>query len=91
MSKKPVVVTTEFRGVFFGIVEDDAKAPGQITLSGARNCRYWSADVDGFVGLATKGPTPQCTIGPAVPEMTLYKITCVMPCTEEAAKAWEAA
>lgn len=86
---KAVLVTTEFRGVFFGHIKDDAKAPAEITLTGVRNCRYWTAAVDGFLGLAATGPTKQCTIGPRVPEMTLYKITSVTPCTDDAVKAWE--
>jgi hypothetical protein len=61
---KPVLVTTEFRGVFFGFVDGGAdKLPGEITLKNARNCIYWSADCGGFLGLAAKGPTEQCKIG----------------------------
>ena len=88
---KAVLVTTEFRGVFFGHVKDDSKAPGEVTLAGARNCIYWSASCGGFLGLASKGPDRGCRIGAQVPEVTLYKITSVTPCTDDAVKAWEAA
>ncbi len=30
---KPVLVTTEFRGVFFGRVKDESKLPAEITLT----------------------------------------------------------
>lgn len=88
MNKKAVLVTTEFRGVFFGYVKDDKKLPAQITLTHARNCIYWSSDVGGFLGLASKGPTPSCKIGTIVPEVTLWKITSVTPVSDEAEKKW---
>lgn len=52
---RPVVVTTEYRGVFFGYAEDTSG--DIITLSNARNCIYWSAATGGFMGLAATGPT----------------------------------
>lgn len=87
MKKQAVVVTTEHRGVFFGYLESK---PGNVAvLSSARNCLYWSADVRGFMGLAATGPTSGCKIGPAVPEITLNKVTSVLVCTPAAKKAWE--
>lgn len=88
---KAVLVTTEFRGVFFGYVKNDKKLPAQITLTGARNCIYWSADVGGFMGLASKGPMSGCKIGTRVPEITIYKVTSVTPVEDSAAGAWEKA
>lgn len=88
MKEKAVLVTTEFRGVFFGYVKDDKKLPEQVTLTKVRNCIYWSADVGGFLGLASNGPTSSCKIGAEVPEVTLWKVTSVTPVTEEAAKKW---
>lgn len=87
---KKVLVTTEFRGVFFGEVKNDKKLPAEITLKNARNCIYWSSSVGGFLGLAAKGPDSQCKIGTKVDEVTLWKITSVTPVSEEAAKKWEA-
>lgn len=88
---KPCLVTTEFRGVFFGYVKDDKKAPGQITLTGARNCIYWHSSVGGFMGLAANGPNAQCKIGARVNELTVYKITSITPVEPAAEKAWESA
>jgi hypothetical protein len=90
-SKKPVLITTEFRGVFFGYLTNDKKAPAEVTLKNAKNCVYWSSDCGGFLGLAANGPTQGCKIGKTVPEIKLYKITSVTPVSKEAAKKWDAA
>lgn len=86
---KPVMITTEFRGVFFGYVKDDKKAPAEITLTGVKNCIFWSSDCGGFLGLAANGPTKSCRIGARVPELKLYKITSITPVDEAAAKVWD--
>lgn len=88
---KAVLVTTEFRGVFFGYVKDDKKCPDEITITAAKNCIYWSKDCGGFLGLASTGPTNDCKIGKRVTELKLYKITSVTPVEDAAVKAWEAA
>ena len=83
------MVTTEFRGVFFGYMDEMPK-DGSITIKQAQNCVYWSSDVHGFMGLASTGPTKSCKIGPAVPSITLNKITAVIEVTPEAAEKWQA-
>lgn len=87
--KKAVVVTTKHRGVFFGYVADDSKAPAQITLTGVRNCVYWPATVRGFLGLSVSGPLQGSRVGPSAPEMVVYDLTGIVSCTPEAVKAWE--
>jgi hypothetical protein len=89
MEQNPVLVTTEFRGVFFGFVKDNSKLPNEITLTNARNCLYWASSVGGFMGLASKGPDSNCNIGSKVKEITLYKITSVTPVEEGAAEKWQ--
>ena len=88
---KPVLVTTNYRGVFFGFMDDGGKLPKEVTLKNVRNCIYWSSDCGGFLGLAANGPNKECRIGTKVPELTLYDITSVSPVTDKAAKAWEKA
>ena len=84
--ERPVVVTTQHRGVFFGYA---AETDGEtIKLRAARNCLYWSPDVKGFMGLAASGPSLSCRIGPAV-DISLRDITSVIECTVAATKAWE--
>lgn len=89
MNKKPVVVTTEHRGVFFGYVEDDSKVPAEIVLGGARMCVYWSAETKGVLGLCATGPQKGCKVTHAIPKTTLYKVTGVFECTPEATEKWE--
>ena len=87
---KPVLITTEHRGVFFGnLVGKYTKS--EVTLKNARNCIYWSRDCGGFLGLAANGPTKECRIGTMVPEITLYDLTSCTPVTDKAAEAWEKA
>ena len=87
MENKPIVVTTEHKGVFFGYgTPTDEKT---ITITDARMCVYWDASVHGVVGLAGNGPSKNCKITPKVPSMTLQDVTCIMDCSEAAAKAWE--
>ena len=94
---KPVVVTTDHRGVFFGYVSaevlQDAQAvmPETLTLRDARMCVYWTSDVRGVLGLAATGPNKRCRISPAVPSLTLSGLTAILDVAEEAAKNWEAA
>lgn len=90
-TKKPVLVTTEFRGVFYGYVKKDSKLPNEITITKARNCIYWAAKIGGFAGLASNGPNNECRIGAPVDEITIYKITAVVPVTKDAAKNWDEA
>lgn len=86
---KAVLITTEFRGIFFGYVKNDKNLPAEITLTKAKNCIYWSSDCKGFLGLASTGPTSGCRIGARINEITLYKITSVTRVEEKAVDAWE--
>ena len=85
----PVLVTTAHRGVFFGYAEPDKiSSKESITLQRVRCCIYWAADVGGFLGLASKGPSVGCKIGTEATEVLLHDITSVTRCTEQAAAAW---
>lgn len=86
---KAVLVTTEFRGVFFGFIKNDKKLPEEITLTNAKNCIYWSSETKGFLGLAATGPKNGCRIGAEIKEITLYKITSVTPVDEKAVEVWK--
>ncbi len=86
--RRAVLVTTAHRGVFFGYAD---KTNGEtIALKKARLCVYWSADVKGFMGLASSGPSAACRIGPPA-DITLRSITAVAEVTPAAVSAWEAA
>lgn len=87
-NERAVLVTTEFRGVFFGYATDTTG--DVIELKRARNCLYWSEVEKGFLGLASVGPSNGCRIGPPT-DVALRKITCVAEVTPSAAAAWEKA
>jgi len=82
---RAVVVTTAHRGVFFGYATETHGE--QIALTKSRLCVYWSADLKGFMGLASHGPSKNCKIGPAA-DITLRSITAVLEVTPEAEAKW---
>ena len=87
-TKRAVLVTTEFRGVFFGYATDTSG--DTISLTGARNCIYWPSENGGFLGLASKGPVKGARIGERA-DIELRKITAVAEVTPDAVATWEAA
>jgi hypothetical protein len=89
MTSRPVLVTTEFRGVFFGLAEETSG--DTITLTNARNCIYWPRENGGFGGLASEGPAKGARIGAVVEKLELRKITSVAEVSDVARAKWEAA
>lgn len=83
----PLLVTTEHKGVFFGYGTPTDETT--IRLTNARMCVYWSTDVKGVVGLAAKGPTRTCKVGPAAPAITLQAVTAIMEVSPEAEAKWK--
>ena len=86
--ERAVLVTTAHKGVFFGYATETGGET--IKLRAARLCVYWSADLRGFMGLASQGPNSNCRIGPAA-DIELRDITSVSEVTAEAAERWEKA
>lgn len=82
-----VLVTTSYRGVFFGYATDTEGE--RIKLRAGRNCVYWPASQKGFLGLAKDGPQPGARIGPPA-NIELRGITSVTEVTPEAVAKWEA-
>lgn len=85
----PLVVTTE-RGVFFGYGTPDLNAQ-HVRLTSARMVVYWSADCQSVVGLAAKGPSAGCKIGPKAPAIIVRNVTAVIECNSAAAAKFEEA
>lgn len=83
---RPVVVMTEYKGVFFGFA--DETSGDVIHLKQARNCVSWSSSIKGVFDLAATGPDKACRIGPAV-DFELRKVTAVVEATPEAVEAWQ--
>lgn len=86
---RPVVVCTEYRGVFFGYAADTSSE--RITLERARMCIYWAKSLHGVLGLASEGPNDDCRIGNAVAQIELRGVTAVLEVSAHAAERWEAA
>jgi hypothetical protein len=84
---RPVIVTTEYRGVFFGYAKSTSGST--IRLERARMCVYWSQDMQGIFGLAERGPSATCRISPAA-TVELRKVTAVIEVSPEAVTKWEA-
>ena len=84
---RPVLVTTEFRGVFFGYLK--SRDGSTVILTNARNCIYWSAKTGGFGGLATVGPQSGSRIGERISAVELLKVTSIADCEPAAVETWE--
>lgn len=83
---RPVVVCTLYRGVFFGYAKDTAGET--IKLVGARNCKYWTNEVQGILGLGTVGPLGASQVGSRA-NIEVRKVTLVIEVTREARQNWE--
>lgn len=89
-NKIPVLITTDTtkRGVFMGFIDPKDSGLENITAEEIRMAVYWHSDVRGVLGLASKGPSSNCKISPAVPKGLIKGVTAVMEITDEALKAW---
>jgi len=87
---RKVVVTTEYRGVFFGTLSEYDRGVRSCTLLNGQNCLRWPRDNRGFLGLAKDGPLDGARVGPAVESVELTGVTSLTPATEDAARKWEA-
>ena len=83
--ERAVLVTTEFRGVFFGYATETSGET--ISLKRARLCVYWGGDLRGFMGLAANGPSNSCRVGPPA-DIELRKVTSISEVSPEAEKKW---
>lgn len=88
VTNRPVLVTTQHRGVFFGY--EESRDGTSIVLKRARNCVRWSG-TRGFVGLAANGPNDNCRIGPPAERLELLNITSIADVTAAAVDKWESA
>ena len=82
-----VVVTTANRGIFIGQTDAPVGAP-VIVLTGGRNVFFYTAETDGFVGIASKGIFRGAKVGPAADRLELRNITAVIDASREAVETW---
>lgn len=83
---RPVIITTKWRGVFFGYAADTNGK--QITLKRARMAIYWGT-TKGLFQLAESGPTEKSRISAMADEILLRGITAVIEVSQEAVEKWE--
>lgn len=81
---KPVIVTTIYRGVFFGYTKNHMQT--NVNLRRARMAIQWGT-TQGLLELAETGPTSQSKIG-AVADAYLHGVNAVFRVTPEAEQAW---
>ena len=86
-TKRPVLICTEYRGVFFGYATDTSETTVQLT--GAKMAIYWGT-TKGVMELAHTGPTSKSKIG-APADVMLRGVTSVFEVTKEAESAWKQA
>lgn len=85
-NEKPfVLVTTQWRGVFAGYLEDDRDTV--VELSNVRCAIDWMTK-GGFLELADIGPNERSKIGNPAPRAKLQGITGTWYCTDAAKEAW---
>ena len=84
-TKRAVIVTTEYRGVFFGFSDDTTG--DTIALSNARMAISWGT-TNGLFELAERGPNAKSKIS-AKADIEIRKITAVLEVTEAALAAWQ--
>lgn len=89
MAGRPVLITTEYRGIFFGYADDTSG--DTVVLTNARNCIYWPASQGGFAGLASDGPAKGSRIGAKIYRIELRKVTAVLEVEAAAIEKWESA
>lgn len=90
-SLRPVLVTTQHRGVFFGYVPQDADLTARtLALTGARMAIRFGTR-RGLMQLAETGPTDESRIGARADIPVLHDVTAVFAVAPEAVQKWEAA
>jgi hypothetical protein len=85
MKNKHVIITTSFRGVYYGRLV--WRRDNSCMLADARMVIYWGT-TDGVDQLAATGPTEKSKLGAQVPLVRLFGITSIALVTEAAEGAW---
>jgi hypothetical protein len=86
---KAVLVTTEYRGVFYGLIDEADFDKKEIVLHEPRNVIYWHESIKGFIGLAEIGPNEKCKIGErCTTKMFVHKVTSITECSQKAIEKW---
>lgn len=86
--KKQVIVTTQYKGTYYGTLHAHDKINRQCVLHGAVMAIHWGT-ADGVDQLAATGPTKRSKLGLKAPVIWLCGLTHVADCTEKAVAEWD--
>ncbi len=88
---KPVLITTQHRGVFAGLIPDDQDlAAKAMPLQGARMAIYWGT-TKGLMELCETGPTSKSKISAPAEIPMLHDITAIFAISDKAWEKWNKA
>lgn len=88
---KPVLITTEFRGVFAGLIPDDQDITARsMPLKSAKMAIYWGT-TKGVMQLCATGPTANTKVSAPADIPMLHSITAVFDITPQAWAVWQKA
>jgi len=88
---RPVLVTTQHRGVFAGLIPTDQDlAARSMPLKAAKMAIYWGT-TRGLMELCETGPTAKSRISAPADIPVLHDITAIFDITPAAWTKWEAA
>ena len=88
---KPVLITTEYRGVFAGLIEDDQDLTARsMPMKSAKMAIYWGT-TRGVMELCDTGPNSKSKISLPADIPMLHGITAIFDISADAWKKWETA
>jgi hypothetical protein len=87
MAERPYLVTTEHKGVFAGLVDEDTIGQSTLAVRQAKMAIYWGTD-KGVMQLAQSGPTSKSRISAPADIPVLHNVTAVFEVTDEAWAKW---
>ena len=91
MSTKPVLITTQHRGVFAGLIPvDQDLSVKAMPLKSARMAIYWGT-TNGVMELCDTGPTSKSRISATADIPMLHDITAIFDISEKAWDKWNKA
>ncbi len=86
---KPVLITTEYRGVFAGLIADDQDITAKsMALKSAKMAIYWGT-TRGVMELCEIGPNSKSKISAPADIPMIHGITAIFDITPVAWEAWQ--
>ena len=86
---KPVLITTEYRGVFAGLIPNDQDLSARsMPLKSAKMAIYWGT-TKGVMQLCASGPTSKSKVSAPADIPMLHGITAIFDIEPDAWNAWK--